>query len=312
MQLRGHGSCGRLVNFKEEKMKRKITILVLGVLVLSNVACNGKRQRQQILPPAVNTITVERRTVTRSIQVFGTLQGEQQTIVTSKITGRITEIVKPEGSFVKEDEPIAYVVNDIPGMDYKPGPVRSPISGVVGKVYVERGQMVSPTMPFAAIARFSNRIKMKAAVSDADLPFIRRGVKATVSFSAFPDTTFTGTVTQVAPMLDPQSRSATVEITIANTTNKLVPGMAGMARLIVEEKREVVAVPLSALFTTDENRIVVIENDTARFRSITIGLRGDEWVEIISGLEPKEKVATIGKERVKAGEKVTVVEAGKQ
>ncbi|MEO0050019.1 MAG: efflux RND transporter periplasmic adaptor subunit [candidate division WOR-3 bacterium] len=293
-------------------MKRRITIFVFGVVAMSIVACNGRRQRQQILPPAVNAVTVAQRTVTRSIQVFGILQGEQQTVVTSKITGRVTEIVKPEGSFVKENEPIGYVVNDIPGMDYKPGPVRSPISGVVGKVYVEPGQMVSPTMPFAAIARFSNRIKMKAAVSDADLPFIRRGAKATVSFSAFPDTTFTGLVTQVAPMLDPQSRSATVEITIPNASNKLVPGMAGMARLIVEEKRDVVAVPLSALFTTDETRIVVIENDTARYRSITIGLRGDEWVEVTSGLEPGERVATIGKERVKAGEKVMVVEADKQ
>ncbi len=292
-------------------MKRNIALIVEICLLIALGACNGTRQRAQILPPAVNTITVERRNVTRSIQLFGILSGEQQVIVTSKITGRVTEIVKPEGSKVLEDEPIAYVVNDIPGMDYKPGPVRSPIAGVVGKVYVEPGQMVSPAMPFAAIARFSDRIKMKAAVSDADLPYIRRGAKATISFSAFLDTVFTGVVTQVAPMLDPQSRSATVEITIPNA-NKLVPGMAGMARLIVEEKRDVVAVPIAALFTTDESLIVVIERDTARFRNITIGVRGDEWVEVTGGLEPGEKVATIGKERVKAGEKVTAVEAGQQ
>jgi membrane fusion protein (multidrug efflux system) len=290
-------------------MRQKMTKILLMVGLLVVAGCTGKKQEKAALPPAVQVVTAETRTVSRSVQLLGILQGEQQVIVTSKITGRVTEIVKPEGSFVQVDEPIAYVVNDIPGMDYKPGPVRSSITGVVGKIYVEAGQMVSPTMPFAAIARFSNRIKMKAAVSDVDLPYIRRGTKAIVSFSAFPDTGFIGMVSQVAPMLDPQSRSATVEITIPNLRGRLVPGMAGMARITVEEKPNVLAVPVAALFTTEENKIVVIDNGTAHFRNITIGLKGDEWVEVTGGLQAGEMVATVGKELVKDGQQVTVVEA---
>ncbi len=278
------------------------------VIVTIFYGCADRKTEKTALPPAVQVAPCEIRTVSRSIQLLGILQGEQQVIVTSKITGRVTEIVKPEGSFVDVDEPIAYVVNDIPGVDYKPGPVRSPIAGIVGKIYVELGQLVSPTMPFAAIARFSERIKMKSAVSDADLPYIRRGAKATIHFSTFPETSFLGTVTQVSPMLDPQSRSATVEITIPNTRGKLVPGMAGMVRITVEEKPNVLSIPNSAIFTTDENKVVVVENGIARFRQITIGLRGDEWVEVTSGLQAGELVATLGKELTKDGENVTVVE----
>ncbi len=271
--------------------------------------CAGGRKQEALSPPAVTVVPVQRGTVSRSVQLIGVLQGEQQVTVTSKITGRVTEIVKPEGSPVEKDEPIAYVVNDIPGMDYKPGPVRSPITGVVGKVYVEVGQSVAPTMPFATVARFSDRVKMKAVVSDGDLPFIKRGAKATIFLSAIPDTVFSGTVTLVSPMLDPQTRTATVEITIPNPKRRLVPGMAGMARITVEEKKDVARVPLAALFTTNEIRVVVIKESTAHFREVNFGLRGDEWVEVLSGLEPGEMVATIGKERVKEGQSVTPVRA---
>ncbi|MGB9742356.1 MAG: efflux RND transporter periplasmic adaptor subunit [candidate division WOR-3 bacterium] len=286
-----------------------ITITFLVMLVLLGTGCNRTRESMASVAPGVSVFTVEPRTVARSIQLLGILQGEQQVIVSSKITGRVTEIVRPEGSPVQTDEPIAYVLNDIPGMDYKPGPVRSPITGVVGKIYVEPGQMVTPAMPFAAIARYSERIKMKAFVSDADLPYVRRNARAEVSFSAIPETTFTGTVTQVSPIIDPQSRSATVEITIPNPKSRLIPGMAGMARLTVEQKDNCLAIPLNALFTTDESRVVVVENGIARFRNITIGIRGDEWVEVTSGLNPGDQVVTTGKERVSDGQQVTVVES---
>jgi len=291
-------------------MQRMLTLLLVVVLVGCKGMKQGRAEGQSAT--AVRVELVRRATVTRTIQLLGTLQGERQVMVFSKVAGRVTEIVRPEGAAVAAGEAIGYVVNDVPGMDYQPGPVLTPISGIVGKVYVEVGQTVTPALPFAAVASFSERIKLKAAVSDADLPYIRRGAKATVSFSAVPDTTFIGTVSQVAPMLDPQSRSATVEITIANLRGRLIPGMAGMARITAEEKPNVLAIPLAALFTTDASRIVVVENNTAHFRTVTLGLRGDELVEVTGGLQEGERVATVGKERVKEGQAVTVTAAGQQ
>lgn len=296
---------------------RVLSCVVAATMVLTIVAAAGCRSRsgkkqKEATVPAVTVVKATQGTVTRSIQLLGVLQGEEQVLVYSKITGRVTEITKPEGSVVGPDEPIGYVVNDIPGMDYKPGPVRSPIGGVVGKVYVEVGQTVAPTMPFAAVARFSDRIKMKALVSEVDLPFVKPGLKALVSFSSAGDSAVSGVVTEVSPMLDPMSRSATVEISIPNYRRRLVPGMAGMARLVVEEKKDVVMVPLGALFATGEERVVVVRDGIAHLQPVRFGLRGDEWVEVIEGLEPGAQVATTGKEGVKEGQKVNPVEAGGQ
>ncbi len=272
----------------------------------------GKGKAAADKRPAVSVavVTVGRNTVTRSIQLLGTLEGEQQAMAVPKFAGRVTEVLKHEGAYVSAGDPIVTIVNDVPGMDYRPGPVTAPISGVVGKVYVQVGQAVSPAMPIAAISSYSGRIKVKAVVSDADLPYIKTGARARVMVSAIPDSVFGGVVSQVSPMLDPMTRSATVEVLVPNSSRRLVPGMSASLQLTAEEKKDVVAVPISALFTDGHSRVVVVADRVARFRDIQTGLLGDELAEVVSGLEPGEKVATTGKENVKEGEAVNPVEVG--
>ena len=270
----------------------------------------GKGKAEEKQAEAVAVVTADTGTVIRSTNLVGTLVGEQQVTVMPKVAGRVTQIARPEGSFVKAGDPILYIVNDIPGMDYKPGPVLSPIDGVVGKVNIEVGQNASPGTSVATVASYAERIRVRAAVSDADLPYVKIGSSADASVSGIPDQLFSGRVTQISPMVDPASRSATVEIMLSNSQHKLVPGMTASVRLVVERREHVVAVPASALFATDKTRAVVVEGATARFRTIQTGLAGDDMVEIVSGIQPGDKVATVGKERVQDGETVRPVEAG--
>ena len=268
----------------------------------------GKAEARQAV--AVAVVTADTGTVIRSTNLIGTLVGEQQVTVMPKVAGRVTEIARAEGSYVKAGDPILYIVNDIPGMDYKPGPVLSPIDGMVGKVNVEVGQSAAPGMPVATVASYSSRIRVRAAVSDADLPYVKTGATADVLVSAIPGQVFTGRVTRISPMVDAMSRSATVEIMLPNSQGRLVPGMTASVRLVVERREHVVMVPLGALFATDRTRAVTIDGTTARVRTIQVGLVGDEKVEVISGINPGDKVATTGKERVQDGDAVRPIEAG--
>jgi membrane fusion protein (multidrug efflux system) len=283
-------------------------VCAAALLAGCNRAGGGKTEQRQTVSVAV--VTVGRSTVTRSIQLLGTLEGEQQANAMPKFAGRVTEILKPEGSFVNAGDAIVSIVNDVPGMDYKPGPVVAPISGVVGKVYVQLGQVVSPATPVAVVSSYASRIKVKAAVSDADLPYIRTGARARVMVSALPDSVFPGTVSRVSPMLDPMTRSATVEVLVPNASHLLVPGMSASLALTAEEKKDVVAIPTAALFTDGHSRVVVVADGVARFRDVRTGLVGDALAEVVSGLEPGERVATTGKENVKDGQAVSPVEVG--
>jgi membrane fusion protein, multidrug efflux system len=296
-------------------MMRLTRTIIAGSIALALLAgCGkmgkgkGKTEAKQAV--AVAVVTADTGTVIRSTNLVGTLVGEQQVTVMPKVAGRVTEIARAEGSFVKAGDPILYIVNDIPGMDYKPGPVLSPISGVVGKVNVEVGQSAAPGMPVATVASYSDRIRVKAAVSDADLPYVKTGATADISISAIPDQVFSGRVTRMSPIVDAASRSATVEVTLPNSQHRLVPGMTASVRLVLERREHVVAVPLGALFATDRTRAVTIDGTTVHVRTVQVGLVGDEKAEVVSGINSGDKVATTGKERVQDGETVRPIEAG--
>ncbi len=289
------------------------TIITSSIVLALFVGCGpmGKgrgKTEKEAATVAVETVT--RDTVMRTTDLLGTLQGSEQVSVYPKLAGRVTQIAKPEGSSVKAGDPIIYVVNDIPGMDYKPGPVLSPIDGVVGKVSVDVGQNASPGTSVATVASYSNQVRVVAPVSDADLPYVKLGSAASVQISALPDRTFTGRVTKVTPFVDNVSRSATVEITVPNSEHRLVPGMTAGVRLVLERRENVVALPLAALFSTDQTKIIVVDGTTAHFRHVATGLVGDDKAEVLSGINVGEKVATTGKERVEDGQTVKPIEAG--
>ena len=289
------------------------TIITSSIVLALFVGCGpmGKgrgKTEKEAATVAVETVT--RDTVMRTTDLLGTLQGSEQVSVYPKLAGRVTQIAKPEGSSVKAGDPIIYVVNDIPGMDYKPGPVLSPIDGVVGKVSVDVGQNASPGTSVATVANYSNQVRVVAPVSDADLPYVKLGSAASVTISALPGQDFTGHVTKVTPFVDNQSRAATVEITVPNSEHRLVPGMTAGVRLVLERRENVVALPLAALFSTDQTKIIVVDGTTAHFRHVATGLVGDDKAEVLSGINVGEKVATTGKERVEDGQTVKPIEAG--
>lgn len=297
--------------FKEEGMRTFFTIgLLLIIAVISNCRSPGPKAKTKYIQ-SVTVVTAKRNTVTRTVELLGSVYGDRQAMALSKLTGKVTEIVKSEGAYVKEGEPILYVINDIPGMDYKPGPVLAPISGIVGKIYVEVGQSVALGTPIATVTSYSEKVKIKANISDQDLSFVQIGVRATISVSAYPDVIFEGKVTQFSPMLDPISKAATVEVTVINKNKRLIPGMVASVRLILEQKKDVIALPIAALFTDGFSKVCVVENNIVHFREIKVGLIGDELVEVISGIKDGEKVITTGKERVKDGETVKPLEGFK-
>jgi RND family efflux transporter MFP subunit len=186
--------------------------------------------------------------------------------------------------------------------------VLSPISGTVGKVYVEVGQAVSPVTTVAAVSNYSNNVRVKAPISDQDLPYVKKGANAEISITALPGMVFQGRVTNVTTVVDQMSGSATVEITIPNRDTKLIPGMAANAKLTLEQKNDVIALPNAALFTNGSSKVLVVQDGVAHMKEIKLGLVGNDYTEVLSGLTGGEKAVTIGKERVSDGDKVNMIE----
>lgn len=289
------------------------TILIILTLIL--LGCRAEKKTGPLKKiPTVEVVKIIPRTVYRTTILYGTVYGEEQVVLTPKVVGRVIKILKPEGSIVNQNDTILYVLNDIPGMDYQPSPVLSTITGVVGKIYVDLGQTVTQATPVALVSKYSERVRVKAPISEVDLRYLKKDAKAVITTTSLPGLEFEGRVTNISAVLDPILGSATVEISVPNYERKLLPGMACEVKLYLDKKENVLAVPLNALLTntsltTDTASVLTIAPDfRARRKLITLGVIGDQWAEIKAGLDFEEKVITTGKERIGEGDSLNIIE----
>jgi multidrug efflux pump subunit AcrA (membrane-fusion protein) len=186
--------------------------------------------------------------------------------------------------------------------------VRAPFSGYVSERQVAVGEFVSTATVLATLLR-TNPIKIQIQVAEADVPSISLGRGVSVEVQAYPDRRFSGTVSAINPAVDPTSRSAIVEASIENGDNALRPGMFGTARITRAGGSVGIFVPKSAVYhdqATQSYRAFVIVEGVAKLRVLQIGTDEGESIQIISGLQADEVVATSNLDQLYEGAKVAV------
>ncbi len=96
------------------------------------------------------------------------------------------------------------------------------------------------------------------------LPQSDTGVAAEVTVDAFPGEEFTGQVSRVAPVFDPATRTAQMEIEVPNPGFRLKPGMYARVRLTVERRPDALTVPRNAVVDMDGKRGVFLVSERPR------------------------------------------------
>lgn len=185
--------------------------------------------------------------------------------------------------------------------------IRAPFSGYISSRQTAVGEFVTSSTPVATILR-TNPIKVQIQVTEADIPYIAIGRAVSVEVDAYKDRSFGGVVTAVNPAIDPLSRAATVEAQIENGNNALRTGMFATVKIVREGGNTGVFVPRSAVYNdqaTQSYRVFVIENNVAKLRVVQLGTEENEYIQIISGVNPDETVATSGLDQLYEGAKVS-------
>ncbi len=93
--------------------------------------------------------------------------------------------------------------------------VSAPFAGMVGITFVAAGEFVAPGQPLCIVGDLSTLHIETTDLSEIDVAQIEVGKKATITFDALPDATFTGTITHIAPMADPQSSGVNYAVQLA-------------------------------------------------------------------------------------------------
>lgn len=173
--------------------------------------------------------------------------------------------------------------------------VTSPVDGFVAKRYVDPGAMVSQNQPVASVVEIS-RLKMIVNVVEKDLRLVDTGDTGDVEVDAYPGEKFRGRIARVAPVLDPATRTASMEIEIHNSDNRLKPGMYARVSLVVEERKGALVAPKSAVIDFENKRGVWMPNEEkrARFVPVELGIEDTERVEIKAGLKEGDRIVTTG------------------
>ena len=120
--------------------------------------------------------------------------------------------------------------------------ITSPIDGVIGKRYLESGDMAAPGMPLVSIVKME-KVKITFNATEKDLIKIRVGQKANVPISALVDEKFEGDVFKISPVLDPVTRMAEIEVLVNNEKILLRPGMYARVEVITGIIENVIMVP---------------------------------------------------------------------
>ena len=172
---------------------------------------------------------------------------------------------------------------------------RSPIDGEVIERNWSDGQGFKAGDVAFKIADHSI-VWMMADVAEGDIAAVRAGQKVTVTTRAHPGRTFSGTVAVVYPHLMKETRTARVRIELPNPDLALLPDMYGDVEIATAADRDVIAVPSSAVIDSGSRQVVLLDLGDGRFepREIKAGRRGDDFVEVVSGVAEGDKVVVNG------------------
>ncbi len=168
---------------------------------------------------------------------------------------------------------------------------RSPVSGIVTEKKALQGMRFMPGEALYQIADLSS-IWVIADVFEQDIGLVKSGAKAQIRINAYPEKTFSGTLSYVYPTLKTETRTVAVRIELANPGNLLKPGMFAEVELPVAAKGAVLTVPASAVIDSGTRRIVLVQTGEGRFepREVKAGARSDNYVEVVSGVTDGELV----------------------
>jgi multidrug efflux pump subunit AcrA (membrane-fusion protein) len=186
--------------------------------------------------------------------------------------------------------------------------VTAPLSGFVSSRPVAVGEYVTSASVIATILR-TNPIKVNIQVAESDIPFVVVGRGVSAEVDAYKDRRFAGTVLAINPAIDPVSRSAIVEAAIENGDNALRAGMFATARINREGGGTGVFIPKSAVYNhqaTQSYRVFVIEDGIAKLRVVQLGPEEGDSIQIMSGINADETVATSNLDQLYEGAKVAV------
>lgn len=294
---------------KMENVKRwAVTALVIftaiaGYWIIHKLLQSSVKVREKTV--SVSTVTAGQKEIDEAVVIQGIAMGDPQVKVYPAVTGKFDSEAAAEGSYVKKDETILFIDRDVVAMDFRLAPVKSPIDGIVTKIYCsDRGAAVSPQNPVAEVTNPRN-IKVVLNAGEQEMSGVKKGMAAVIK-PVYDGASLNGYVYSCTPFIDTDTMAGTIIVRAKNRDNGIKPG-ASVEVSIFTGKRRAIMLPSSAVLMGDGKAYVFLDdNGRAKRADVTPGYMAGDEVEIKSGIETGDMVITDGNFKLSDGSKISV------
>lgn len=192
---------------------------------------------------------------------------------------------------------------------YKTIPVVCPMSGLVTQRWTETGNQVNAKDKILTISDM-NSLVIKSEINEKYFESLKKGNEIVLKLNAYPNDTLKGIISLIYPQIDPITRNIKFNIKIQNFKKTLIPGMLASIQIPVASKKNAITIPEQAVLTSpnNENFIFIIDKDSLVHKIIVEkGMQTGNNLEILKGLQAKDKVVISGQEMLKDSIKVKVL-----
>jgi RND family efflux transporter MFP subunit len=182
--------------------------------------------------------------------------------------------------------------------------ITSPLDGVISARRLDQGALVGPganTMPILTVDQI-DVLRLFVSVNENDVHRLKLGQPAHVELDGLPGHRYEGHVVRLAPSLDPATRTLDAEVQLPNKNGELRAGMYGRAAIVTGVHPGALTVPVGAVqISNGRNFVFVLHGDKVQRREVTLGVDGEQWLEIVSGIQAQDEVVTAGLEGLADG-----------
>lgn len=279
-------------------------VLVIAVRIGIKIVQGAKKGTPVVF--TVGAMPLKKEMINQVLSFQGILEGDPQVKVYPSVSGKFQGNAVKEGQYVQANQDMVFINRDIIGSDYRPAPVKSPIAGMVTRLYyIDRGAALSPDRPVAEVANIQD-VKVVLNVGEEDLIKVKANQPAKISSIHDPARFLNASVYSVTPFIDRDTLSGSITVRSPNITNTLSLGMSVDIDITIGQKEAFMVPEEAVIMGLDKVYVFVDNGGKAKQVDVKLGYRQETRIEVVGELNEGDQIITDGSFKLSDGAKITI------